>query len=232
MKNIKLYFFSALYFIACIVSVNFILVENREAQLYTKPFVSIFLFLLYTSSVKKTNKLYVLMFPLILASHCFIIYIESYFNTCLYIYMLISILSIILIYKKMLFKKSLFNIFTFALPFFMAFTTIFTLIKKNLGPFEIVSTFIFGIVICINGSIVLLNYSQQQEIDNYLIFIGVFTIIAADASAALYQYANKGIIFYQLLVVFDYLGQYAVCRGLILKQKTENKVFRSFNKMP
>lgn len=223
MKSIKLYLFTATYLVLCVLSMFFIIEDNKNLQLYIKPFVSVCLLFMYISSVEKVNVIYCAILLFVFAGHCFIIYPDDYFQICLYLYLIASVLTSVLIFQKILKNKSFFNIFTFALPFFMAFMTVFLLISKNLEDSLIVPIFVFGIAVCISGSIVLLNYSQNKDIGNYLIFIGVFTIITADASAALYQYGKMGILYYQLLILFDYLGQYAFCRGLIMKQQESSK---------
>lgn len=204
----------------CFITMNLALDDDKTLQFYVKPFIPLTLFLFYYSSVKKTKAIYIVMLLFALIGHLFMISPEKYFIICLYSYLFFHICTIILIYKDFLLKKSLFDILTFALPFFMSFMTIFLLIYKNLQT-NLIHVFIFGIVASINGSIVLLNYSQKQSVVNYLVFAGLFTIVSADASVSIYMYGGKEIIFYYLLVLFDQLGQYALCRGLILKQKTE-----------
>lgn len=216
-KNIP-YIFTVVYFLLCLITMNLSLDNNKALQLYVKPFIPLTLFLFYFFSVKKVNKIYSLMLLFALIAHLFIIFRKEYFLVCLLSYLIFHFLSIILVYKDFLIRKSIFNIFTFALPFFMAFITIFLLIYKNLYN-DLIPIFLFGIVVAINGSITLLNYAQKQNVVNYLIFIGLFTIIAADACASLYMYGKEDILFYFLLILFDQFGQYAICRGLILKQK-------------
>lgn len=215
-KNIP-YIFTGIYFLLCFITMNLALDDNKTLQFYIKPLIPLTLFLFYFFSVKKINPIYPLMLTCVLIGHLFIIFPKEYFIVCLYSYLAFHILTVILIYKDFLIRKSTFNIFTFALPFFMAFMIIFLLINKNLHN-DLIPIFLFGIVASINGSIVLLNYSQNQSIINYLIFAGLFTVVAADASLAVYMYNGKDIIFYYLLVLFDQLGQYAICRGLVLQQ--------------
>lgn len=203
----------------------FVVMEDRYIELYFKPFVPITLALFYYVSVKKINITYFFIFPLILIGHLLTSYIESYFIYCLLIYTVVNILNLVNIYKNHLAKKSFFNIFTFSLPFFMAFATIFVLIADKMEGYLLVPVFVFIITACINGSIVLLNYSQKQDIDNYLIFIGAFTVISCYACVALYMFGGKDDLYYQLVVLFDYLGEYAICKGIILSQQPKRSKF-------
>lgn len=214
----KILLLTIIYIALCFVVMSFVITENQLPQLYIKPFISITLFLLYFISVKKTSPLYSLMLLSVLIGHTLIIY-KEYFVNALYSYVVLHILTIIFIYKDFLLKKSLFNIITFALPFFMLFTTIFLLISNNLTIADYPPIFIYGFVACINGAIVLLNYAQKRDVDNYLVFVGVFAVITTAASGAIYKYAEGDIIFYQILVLLDFLGQYALCQGVIVRQK-------------
>lgn len=221
-KN-KPYIFTVIYVLLCLFVMNLLFEDNKTLQLYCKPFIPITLFLFYFFSVKKINYYYVLMLISILIGHLFMIFPQKYFIICLCSYLAFHLLATSLVYKKFLVKKSSFNVFTFSLPFFMSFLTIFLLIYKNLSD-DLIPVFLFGTVAAVNGAVVLLNYSQKQNITNYLIFIGLFTVIAADASVSIYKYSETDIIFYYLLVLLDQIGQYAFCRGLILKHDEEEKL--------
>lgn len=221
MKNIKPQLFNALYIALCIASMFFIVLDDKEIQPYVKPLVPISLLLFYILSARKINIFYLLIFPFLVAGHTFIIYTKEdlYFTLSLCCYFIVNVLNIISIYKNYLNKKSFFNIFTFALPFFMTFATVFILIYNDIKPTLLLPIFLFIITACINGAVVLLNYSQEQSISNYLIFVGTFTTISCYACTALYLYGDKNELYYQLLNLFDYLGQYALCRGVIIKQQ-------------
>lgn len=224
--NIRISSLTVLYAVLCVATMSLLFIGNKQLQFFTKPFISVCLFLMYVWSVKKVNLLYSLMLFSLFLTHCFVIFPELYFMTGIYAYLAFNVLAIPLLYKKILLKRSIFNVITFALPFFMATTTIYLLIYKNLENSDIIPVFVFGITACLNGSIVLLNYSQEQDVDSYLIFIGMFSIIATSASGSVYKYGGGGIIFYHLLILLDFLGQYALCRGIIMKQqKLEEEVF-------
>lgn len=220
-KN-KRFIFTIVYALLCLLVINLVFQDNKTLQLYIKPLVPLTLVGFYYFSVKKVNFIYILMLAFALLGHMFMIFPQKYFVICLYCYLIFHILITYLIYQKFLAKKSIFNIFTFSLPFFMSFLTVFLLIYKNLTS-DLIAVFLFGTIAAVNGAIVLLNYSQDQNIINYLIFIGLFTVIAADASGSLYRYGNQDILFYYLLVLLDQLGQYAICRGMIAKQKEQEK---------
>lgn len=214
--------FTVVYAILCVFILNLLFKDDKTLQLYIKPLIPLTLGIFYCTSVKKIDFIYILMLIAMLFGHLFMVFPQKYFIICLYFYIVFHLLITYLVYKRFLIKKSIFNIFTFALPFFMSFLTIFLLIYNNLHN-DLIPVFLFGSIAAINGSVVLLNYSQRQSITNYLIFIGLFTVIAADASGSLYQYAEQDILFYYLLILFDQLGQYAICRGIIEKQNKEGK---------
>lgn len=221
MKDIKSQLFNTLYIMLCFASMYFIVEDDKQTQLYVKPFTSIALCSFYLTSVKKVNVFYLLMFPFLLIAHVLIIDYKQYFVYCIYCYMIVNILNTLLVYKNHLTKKSVFNIFTFTLPFFMAFVTVFILISDKIEKPLLPPVFMFIITACISGAIVLLNYSQIQCIGNYLIFLGTFTIISCYACATIYMFGNNEELYYQLLNLFEYLGQYALCRGLIIKQEVK-----------
>lgn len=216
--NFKTLLLTTIYISLCFTVMGLVINENQPLQLYIKPFISITLFFLYFVSVKKVSPFYGLMLLCVLAGHTLVIY-NKYFTSALYSYVVFHIITILFVYKDFLLKRSLFNIVTFALPFFMVFGAIFLLISDNLTFLDYPTVTIFGFVACIDGAIVLLNYAQKRDVDNYLIFVGVFAVITTAASGAIYRYAEGDIIFYQILVLLDFLGQYAICQGVIIKQK-------------
>lgn len=218
----KTLYLSIIYAIVAIAITAMTIMNNRQPQVYIKPFIAIVLGVLYVTSVKKINPIYILALLAVLITHYLLIFHESYFIYTLYGYLALHILTALLIYKDFLINKSFFDIITFGSPYFMAFLTIFLLIFKNLDG-EIIPIFIFGAIASINGSVVLLNYSQKEDIGSYLLFIGVIIIFGTDILSALYKYNGGNIIYYQLMVIFDVIGQYIICRGIILAQeKSEN----------
>lgn len=219
----KTLYLSIIYVIVSISIIVMTFIGDKHNQIYIKPLIPITLGVLYTVSVKKINPLYILVLLAVMVTHYFLIFHESHFIYTLYSYLLLHTLIILIIYKKFLLNKSFFDILTFASPYFIAFLTIFFLIYENLND-EVIPIFIFGSVASINGSVALLNYSQKEETGSYLIFIGIIIIIAADISSAIYRYDGANPIYYQCLVIFDIIGQYCTCKGIILiQQKIENK---------
>lgn len=219
----KTLYLSFIYAIVAISVIVMTITGNRQHQIYIKPFIAVILGVIYVLSVKKINPLYLLVLFTVLITHTLLIFHESYFIYTLYGYLTLHILITLLIYKDFLINKSFFDIITFASPYFMAFLTIFFLIFKNLNE-EITPIFIFGSVASINGSVVLLNYSQKESIGSYLIFIGTFIVITTDILSAIYRYEGGNPIYYQFMVIFDLIGQFTICKGIILsQQKSESK---------
>lgn len=210
-----------LYLVASFLVIFFVTEENRTIQLYIKPFVIITLFSIYALSIKKINYLYIGMLVSSLLGHMFLIYPEKYFTLCVFSYFSMHIFGIILVFKHFLTKKSWLDIFTFSLPFLIVFCVVFILLKDNLGTDKI-PIILIGMAAVSTGSLVLLNYSQKKNLSNYLIFLGLFTIISAESSGALFKYAEKGVIFYYFIVCLDQLGQYALCMGILINEQEKN----------
>lgn len=222
-KN-KTLLFTIIYLILCFLVMTFVIEENTKNQLYIKPFATVTLLLFYVSSVKKYNFLYFLMLFTMCIGHYLMIFPKSYFIPALYAYLGFHLLSSIHIYRNFLLKKDIFSVFAFSIPLFMIFLAFVLLFFNNLENISILHIFSFGLVICINGSIVLLNYFQQQNIGNYLIFMGIYIIITSDACCYIYNYeSTDNILYYQLLVLLDFLGLYIVNRGVIIKQQLLDK---------
>lgn len=212
------------YSALCFVIMFFVITEDIKGQLYIKPFISIILLLFYVFSVKKINFLFLLMLFSIGIGHYLMIFPKTYFIPALYAYLGFHLFTSILIFQQFLKNKSIFNVLSFSLPLFMIFLIFVLLFFENLESISVVHIFSFGAIICINGSVALLNYFQQQNIGNYLIFVGVYIIITSDACCYIYNYENpNNTLYYQLLVFLDFLGLYTVSRGVVVGQQKNEK---------
>lgn len=210
------YIFSTIYAIITFCVLNAIMYSDIEHQFIAKIFLSIILLSMYLFAVKKENvkKLYVLMLLFVGLGQIMFIFIEDYFYVSVFSYFSAHIVFSYIIYKKYLKKQSLFDIITFSLPFIFVFSVAYVLFDINLDKGA--KIIITGLVACLNASLILLNYANTRNVQNYLFFMGLFIWLMVDALSGVYMYSFKEEIFYLLAVMLDVIAQYMICRAFML----------------
>lgn len=211
---------SGVYLTLAVTSLIGAFTLNTNLHFWARVFLIPTLLSIYLLGTPKAkwNKLYIIMVFLFGAGELFYVYPEDYFHYSLAFYLISHLLFIKIIYDKHLINKSIFDVFSFSLPFLLPFSIILILFK-NLTPKWTVTVVLFGIIACINGSVVLINYSKTRNIQNYLFFIGFFTLSLVSSLAGVYMFNIRDDLFYLLSLSLDLIAKYMICRGFLLKRE-------------
>lgn len=185
------------------------------ARLFLFPILLI-MYLLATPK-KEINKLYVCMILIFGVGELFYVNPQSYFKYSLYCYFISHLLFIRIIYVKYLMNKQITDVIIFSLPFVLPYSVILLLFKDLDLQWSIIVA-VFGIVACINGSVVFINYAKTRNIQNYLFFVGFFVLSLVDSLAGIYMFNLKDELFYLLSLTLDLMAKYMICRGFMLKR--------------
>lgn len=217
---------SLIYIIIVVFNLNAALDSNLNYEFISKFFLSITLLLIYVFAVKKEHfkKLYLVMLLFIGVGEVFYVFIDTHFYISIYSYMIAHLIFIYLISKHYLKKQSLFDIFTFSLPFLFIFSVAYVLF--NIQFLEGIKIIITGIVACLNATLVLLNYANSRTVQNYLFFIGIIIWLMVDALSGVYMFNFKDEVYYLLTILLDAIAQYMICRAFILDGIDEEDLLR------
>lgn len=214
------FLFTSIYIILSLASLIGAFTQDDFLHLTIRFFLFPTLLLMYLLGVPKErqNKLYILMILFFGAGELFYVYPESYFKYTLFFYLISHLLFAITIYKDYLTEKSLSDILVFTLPFALPYSIVLLLFKGlNLEWLLIVIT--FGLVGCVNGSVVFINYAKTKNVKNYLFFVGFFILSLVDSLAGIYMFNIKNELFYLLSLTLDLIAKYLICRGFMLKKE-------------
>lgn len=211
---------SYIYAVLAVVSLVGAFTLNTTLHLGARIFLIPTLLGIYLSAVSKKdwNTLYILMIFLFGVGELFYVYVEDYFQFSLYFYLISHVLFIRIIYAKFLVNKSFFDIFSFSLPFLLPYSIILILYENLNLQWHIIVT-LFGLIACVNGSVVLINYAKTRNIQNYLLFIGFFILSLVDTLAGVYMFNIRDELYYLLSLSLDLIAKYMICRGFSLKRE-------------
>lgn len=219
----KITVFSIIYFLIVILTMFFVVKDDKTIQLYIKPLALITLGLLYIVSTKENNYFYLLILASAWFGEIFAIFHENYLVESIYCYIVFHLLIVVLVYKKLLKNKSIFDILTFGFPYLMVSLILLILIYEKLQN-NFIPIMMIGMSIVVSGAIVLLNYSQKRTLSNYLIFVGLFCIVTGELAESIHIFGEQSIVFYYLLVILDFFGHYAMLRSILLKENAEKDI--------
>lgn len=217
MRNI--YAISTAYLFVSFFILYFIFHENLLYELLARGSGVLLLGTLYFFNVEKEKKnwLYPLLLLCIGVGQLFFSQPENYFAYTIVTYSMAHIIFMLLIYNNFLKQKSPFEIFTFSLPFMLTLSIICILLDFNF--YWGIGIFVIGILACLNGSMVLLNYATETTVRNYILFIGYFIWFIVDELAGVFMFGKSEEVYYLFTVILDLLAQYLICRALIFNKR-------------
>lgn len=211
---------SGVYVVLALVSLIGAFTLNTDLHLGARIFLIPTLLVMYLLAIpkKELNWLYITMILTFGFGELFYVYVESYFQFSLYLYFLSHLIFTKIIYDKFLVDKSLFDIFSFSLPFILSYSIIL-LLYENVNLQWAITIIIFGLLASVNGSVVLINYAKTRNIQNYLFFTGFFVLSLVDSLAGVYMFKIRDELFYLLSLSLDLIAKYMICRGFLLKKE-------------
>lgn len=215
MKNIKI--LSFVYLGIFLLLIKGLLDQNYTLQFITKIALSLVLLIIYLSIglSKRRDRLYITMLVFVCLGQLFFIKQDVYFIYTFYCYLIMHILFVIIIYTKYLKNKSLFDVFTFSLPFLLMFSVIYVLLE-DLNFWWSVRVLVFGFVCCLNATLAPLSYMETRNKMGFLLFIGVFIWIVVDGLAIVNLFNLRERTYYNIIVFIDAIASYLVCLGFVI----------------
>lgn len=220
MKSIL--WFTCLYALVAISLLFAIATNNTLLQFIARGVFPLLLYFTYFNLVpkKRISKLYLGVIFCITIGEFFLTDSYKYFEYVIYSYLIAHVLFTIIIYRYYLRNESMFDVFTFSLPFLLTFSIIYILFNLDLSwGIKVVS---LGTIACINASTVLLNYANNRTKQNYLFFLGVFIWLVADAFGGIYRFKAKLEFHFLLSIALDFAAQYLIFRAFLLDAKKDN----------
>lgn len=202
--------------------------NDFESQFLMKLLMPLLLGSLYVFNVKKErfNKYYLLIvFSLAIGEIAFL-FRKDYFIVSTYTFTIAQIILTIVIYHKYLRNRSKFDIFTFSLPFLFTISVIYLLLDLNY--FWSIHIFFAGLVTIVTASTVLLNYANTKNVQNYLFFMGAFTLLLLNTLACIYVFHDSEEIYFLLAIILDVIANYMICRAFLLDGVEEEEFLDNY----
>jgi uncharacterized membrane protein YhhN len=192
------------------------LLFNENLAFFTKPFITISLVIVYLISVKKANFWFVSALFFSFWGDTFLLFKEEFFLLGLVSFLITHVLYIKISVNSL--KNISFNkIIIATIPFIIAFMSVFFLIKENLGGM-LVPVIIYGIIISAFGTVALLNYFQEKNIENLWLFLGAVVFIISDSLLAINKFYEVRAVFGFSIMITYMIAQYLICKAMIAKE--------------
>ncbi|MFK8061110.1 MAG: lysoplasmalogenase [Polaribacter sp.] len=216
-KKVKIISTSILFLIVVIIYLSGLLLDNKTLTFFTKPFITISLVLVYLVSVKKASFWYVSALFFSFWGDTFLLFNDDFF-----LFGLVSFLIAHILYIKIssgYLKKTPTNKIIFsAIPFVLAFGSVFYVINDSLGDMFI-PVIIYGIVISTFGKLTFLNYIQEKNTENLWLFLGGVIFIISDSLLAINKFYEAKEIYGVCIMITYIVAQYLICKAMIAKSK-------------
>lgn len=218
MKKEKL--FTSLFFVVSIGYVLGIVLDNPTLKFLFKPLIIVSLMAVYTSVVKKRNKLYVAALFFSLIGDTFLLYpSEKTFMFGLISFLLTHVFIILILFKEFRLTHPRQKLLALV-PFFILFYALIDFLKDDLNQL-LIPVIIYALIITFFGIMALSNYLENRSKDNLLIMVGALLFICSDSILAINKFSIQH-TFFPIFVIITYIGaQFLICRYMI-----ENKVVK------
>ena len=182
-----------------------------------KPLVLLSLLALYTLSVSKRNKWYILALVFSFLGDVFLLFEGQLFFMIGLVSFLIAHLLFIKIILGWLTKSSLYTIIVAFIPFLITFSGLIYMLKDSLNEL-LIPVIIYGITISLFGVVSLLNYLNTKTVKALWMFFGALVFITSDSILAINKFYFSKEIFGILVMVTYIVAQYLIYRSMILKK--------------
>jgi uncharacterized membrane protein YhhN len=218
MNKIKISLF--VFLIVSILDIVGIIFKIESLIYIFKPLVLLSLIFLYSQSVTKLNKWYVLALVFSFFGDVFLLFSgDTLFKFGLGSFLIAHLLFIIVVIKRIN-KINLLTILTAIIPFSILLFLLLFLLKDSLNELFI-PVLIYGITISLFGVVALIDFLNTKSKISLLMFIGALIFILSDTILAINKFYSSAHIF-QILVMLTYiLAQYLIFRSMVLKVKFE-----------
>lgn len=211
----------AIFIIVALMEIFLVVIKNLELEFFIKPLIIPALAFFYLMSVKKVNYVYItaLLFSflgdvILLHDELLLIGICSFLITHL-IYSFIT--------KQFIGKLPLRKMVLPAIFFVFFLITLILIIKDNLRGF-LVPNLVYGFVVGTFGVFAFINSLENQNRENFLLFLGAFSFIISNSFIALNKFSVVEVIPRMVTMLTYMLAQYLICKSMILRQAKSSKI--------
>ncbi|MBL4939753.1 MAG: lysoplasmalogenase, partial [Lutibacter sp.] len=182
-----------------------------------KPLILASLLVLYTFSVSKRNKWYLLALIFSFLGDVFLLFEGKLFFMIGLVSFLIAHILFIKIILGWLTKSSLYNVVVAFIPFLITFSGLIYVLKDSLNEL-LIPVIIYGITISMFGVVSLLNLLNTKTTKALWMFFGALVFITSDSILAINKFYFSKEIFEILVMVTYIVAQYLIYRSMILKK--------------
>lgn len=208
--------YSAIYFIACFVSLFFIDKGFQFAEMTIKVLALLSLSFLYLTAAKKINYWYLLLLLSSIASDTFLIFEDSFLIFGVLLLLLNRFLYII-ISRRALKETDIKTLLFYMVPSFGLFIIFYVLMKPFLE--EIGSSFLLlGLTSATMILFSFLNYLNKMNTKNKYFLLGILLIVVADILIAYNKYLDYHLFYVIVYTMIYYVARYLICRAMILEK--------------
>ena len=197
-----------LFFTVSLLDIIGVAINNSMLQMVFKPMIILLLMALYSFSVEKKNKWYLLA---LIFSFMGDVFLMDKNNLILYgnaSFLMTQLIYIVLIVRQME-RPTFFHKFLYAFLYTNYVVYLLGLLKPNLGAL-FYPVLIYGITIAVFGLVATLNYVAKRTIPTLLLMLGAFLFIASDSMIALNKF-NEPQAYYPVVIMITYvLAQYLI----------------------
>ncbi|WP_275316654.1 lysoplasmalogenase family protein [Tenacibaculum bernardetii] len=209
--SFKLY--SAVYFLACFVSLFYIDTEDDFLEMILKISSLTFLAFLYISVSKKINYWYILILMCSIASDAFFIFDPDFLREGVYLVLVNRFLYFIILKDTVLGLK-----FKYLRNYIIPGFFLFVIISYLLSPYLKDMMNVVFVICFFNISLIVVAYFhflKRDDRQNRFFFLAVFLIGIADFLLAFNKYLEYNLIMVIIYTVMYYIARYLICLSII-----------------
>ncbi len=198
-----------------------LVINEPLVRYFSKPLITIVLAVLYLTSVKKANFLYLAALFFSLLGDTILLKIwGNLFLYAVFSFMITQLLYIFILSRTIKSYKTG-PLIMASIPFVLTFCAVILFVHESLGSL-LLPISIYGLIITTLGGLSFYNYLEERSYPSLWMAIGVFLFISSDAVLAVkYFMISHRELELSLIVMATYiLAQFLICRYMIHRANT------------
>jgi len=216
MPKIKVAFF--VFLLVSVVDLVGIIFKIPSLVFIFKPLILLSLLVLYSVSVSKRNKFYVLALIFSFFGDVFLLFSgELYFIVGLGSFLIAHILFIKIVLNRIQ-KSTVLNIIKSIIPFFILLVVLLSFLYSSLNEL-LIPVIIYGITITTFGVVAMLDYLNTKSMKSLIMLVGAIVFIASDSILAINKFYQPNEFLAISVMVTYIVAQYFIYRSMILDNK-------------
>jgi uncharacterized membrane protein YhhN len=214
MNKIKIAFI--VFLSVAVLDVIGVIFQIPDLRFIFKPLILLSLLVLYSFSVSKRNKVYIMALLFSFFGDVFLLFSgELNFILGLVSFLIAHLLFIKIVIKRIR-KTAIRNVIGSSFLFFIIFCMLIYVLRNSLGEL-LIPVIIYGLTISIFGTVALIDYLNKKSQESIWMFAGALVFVISDSVLAINKFYEPKLVFEVIVMSTYILAEFLIFRSMIQK---------------